>query len=222
MKRIYPSMLVLALVAGAAAAATAGEFSFGVKGGLVTTNVTGVPEEWEDSQSYRTSFSGGVFLNYAFDEALSIQPELLYVPKGFTGVLYDGFIDVDVTPSIDFIEVPILLKWTFGGGGKIRPCIFAGPSIGFVTGSTLDIGIGWLSADIDMSDFTNDTDFGVVAGAGLGFETKYGLLTLDARFQRGFSDIIESAEFDIAGETQSITVDEFKHYGFAFLAGIEF
>ena len=91
-----------------------------------------------------------------------------------------------------------------------------------MTDSKLDIGIGWLSADIDMSDFTNDTDFGVVAGAGLGFETKYGLLTLDARFQRGFSDIIESAEFDIAGETQSITVDEFKHYGFAFLAGIEF
>ncbi|HER43681.1 MAG TPA: PorT family protein, partial [Candidatus Eisenbacteria bacterium] len=215
-------VLVFLLVAWSAAAATAGEVSFGVKGGLVTSNVTGIPEEWENVQSYLNNFCGGVFLNYAFDEALSIQPEILYVPKGVKGVLYDGFIDVDVTPSIDFIEIPLLLKYTFPAGGAIRPCIFAGPSVGFVIDSQLEIGAGWLSSKIDMSDFTNDTDFSIVAGAGIGYETRYGLLTFDARFQRGFSNIIESAEFDVFGSTQSITIDEFKHYAFLFLAGMQF
>lgn len=216
------SLLALVLVAGSVSASSAGEMSFGIKGGFVTTNVTGVPDEWKDSQSYRTSFSGGVFMNYAFDEALSIQPELLYVPKGFTGTLYDGYIDVDVTPSIDFIEIPLLLKFAFPTGGNVRPFVFAGPSVGFAVSSKLKIGVGWLSSKVDMSDFTNSTDFGMVVGAGLGYDTKYGLLSIDARFSRGFSDIVESATFDIGGSEQSITVDEFKHYGFAFLAGIQF
>jgi hypothetical protein len=215
-------ILVIMLVAWNTAASIAGEMSVGIKGGLVTTNVTGIPKEWEDAQSYRNSFSGGVFLNYAFDEALSLQPELLYVPKGFSGTLYDGFIDVDVTPSIDFLEMPVLVKYTFSAGGKLRPCVFAGPSIGFVTSSKLKISLGWLSSKIDMSSFTNDTDFGVVAGAGLGYETSRGLLTFDARYQRGFTNIIKSAQFEINGSTQTISVDEFKHYGFAFLVGYQF
>jgi len=222
MKMRQLSVLVLMLIVVCAAAANAGEMSFGVKGGLVMTNVTGIPEEWEDAQSYRTNFSGGVFLNYAFDEALSIQPELLYVPKGVKGTLYDGFMDVDVTPSIDFIEIPLLLKFTVPTEGKVHPCIFAGPSLGFVTSSKLKINLGWLSSSVDMSDFTNGTDFGVVAGAGIGYDTRYGLLSIEARFQRGFSNIIESANFDIRGVEQSITIDEFKHYGFAFLAGMQF
>ena len=218
----HVSIIVAVLIVGSATASIAGEISFGVKGGLITTNVTGIPEEWEDEQSYRTSFSGGVFMNYAFDEALSLQPELLYVPKGFKGVLYDGFINVEMTPSFDFLELPILLKYTFSGSDKFRPCVFLGPSIGIVMNSELKISVGWLSSGIDMSSFTSDADFGIVAGAGIGYETKYGLLTFDARFQRGFTNILESADFDVNGSEQSITVDEFKHYGFAFLAGIQF
>jgi hypothetical protein len=222
MKMRSLSILVALFVVSSAAVSLAGEVSFGVKGGLITTNVTGIPEEWEDAQSYRTSFSGGVFLNYAFDEALSLQPELLYVPKGFSGTLYDGFIDVDASPRFEFLEVPVLLKYTFVTGGKLRPCVFAGPSIGFAMSSKLKISVGWLSSSVDISSVTNSTDFGVVAGAGVAYETSYGLLTFDARYQRGFTNIIESAELDIKGSMQTISVDEFKHYGFAFMAGIQF
>ncbi len=222
MKMKQLPLLALVLVVAGHSGAIAGEMAVGVKGGLITTNVTGIPEEWEDQQSWRKSFTGGVFLNYAIDEALSIQPELLYAPKGVKAVLYDGFIDVDVTPSIDFVELPVLLKYSVPTEGNVRPCIFVGPSLGFATNSQLKISAGWLSSKIDISDFTNDTDFGIVAGAGLGFESKYGLLSFDARFQRGFANIIESATFDINGSEQSITIDEFKHYGFAFMAGIQF
>lgn len=216
------AILVAVFVVAGAAGTSAGEVSVGLKGGLIMTNVTGIPEEWEDAQSYRTGFSGGAFLNYAFDEALSLQPELLYVPKGFSGTLYDGFIDVDASPRFEFLELPVLLKYTFSGGGKLHPCVFAGPSIGFAMSSKLKISVGWLSSSIDISSVTNDVDFGVVAGAGFGYETNRGLITFDARYQRGFTNIIESTELDINGSTQTISVDEFKHYGFAFLAGFQF
>ncbi|MCX5801035.1 MAG: porin family protein [Candidatus Eisenbacteria bacterium] len=221
MKMLEKLIVVVVLLAGTAAASAAGEVSVGVKGGVITSNVTGIPEQWGDAQDYRISFTGGVFLNYAFDDALSLQPELLYTPKGFKGNLYDGFIDVDATPMIDFLELPVLVKYTFPGA-RLRPCIFAGPSLGFVVDSNLKISAGWLATNIDISRFTNDTDFGIVAGAGLDYETSYGVLTFDARYQRGFANIIESAEFEINGSPQTITVDQFKHYGFSFMMGYRF
>ncbi|MCU0640267.1 MAG: hypothetical protein MUF59_10435, partial [Candidatus Krumholzibacteria bacterium] len=101
-------------------------------------------------------------------------------------------------------------------------CIFAGPSIAFAVDSKLDIDIWWFSTDVDISDYTNDTDFSLVVGAGMGYETKYGIITFDARFQRGFANVMENAEFEIDDETYSISVDEYKHYGFALMAGWQF
>jgi hypothetical protein len=214
---------VLVLVAGSAAASMAGELSFGLKGGMITSNVTGVPDEWSDSQDYRTGFTGGVFLNYAFDDEFSVQPELLYVPKG-VGASYDvgGLFGVSADANLDFLELPVLVKYTFSTGGKIRPCIFAGPSIGVSVNSDLELSAGWLSTSVDISDYTSDTDFGIVAGAGIGYETSRGLLTFDARYQRGFTDVLEDAEFEFDGETYTINVDDFKHYGFAFMLGFQF
>lgn len=216
-------IVVLVLVAGSAAASIAGELSFGLKGGMITSNVTGVPDEWSDSQDYRTGFTGGVLLNYAFDDEFSVQPELLYVPKG-VGASYDvgGLFRVGADANLDFLELPVLVKYTFSTGGKIRPCIFVGPSIGVSVNSDLDLSAGWLSTSVDISDYTGDTDFGVVADAGIGYETSRGLLTFDARYQRGFTNVLEDAEFEFEGETYTINVDDFKHYGFAFMLGFQF
>ena len=217
-----PLALVLMLVSWNTEASIAGELSIGAKAGLITTSVTGVPQEWEDSKSYRTSFVGGMFLNYAIDDAFSLQPELLYVPKGVTGNLYDGFISVDVTPSFEFLELPILAKYTFPTGGKWHPCVFAGPSFAYVLSSKLKISAGWLSTSIDISSLTNDTEFGIVAGTGFDYETGRGVLTFDVRYERGLTNIIKSGEVEFLGSTQTISIDEFKNYGFAFLVGYQF
>ena len=213
---------VLVLVAGSAAASIAGELYFGLKGGMITSNVTGVPDEWSDSQDYRTGFTGGVFLNYAFDNEFSVQPELLYVPKGTGGTLNYGFMDAGAEAQLDFLEMPVLAKYTFSTGGKFRPCIFVGPSIGVAVDSDLELSTGMMSTSMDISRFTSDTDFGIVAGAGIGYETSRGLLTFDARYQRGFTNVLEDAEFEFDGETYTINVDDFKHYGFAFMLGFQF
>jgi hypothetical protein len=117
--------------------------------------------------------------------------------------------------------VPLLVKCTFPGG-KLRPCVFAGPSIGFAMASDLKISAGWLATKIDISSVTKDTDFGIVAGAGIDYVMSRGVLTFDARYQRGFSNILEDFEFDVDGSTQTVTIDEFKHYGFSFMMGYRF
>jgi hypothetical protein len=221
-KLYRPLVLVLMFASWSTATAMAGGLSVGAKAGLITTSVTGIPKEWEDSKSYRTSFVGGIVLNYAIDEAFSLQPELLYVPKGLRGTLYDGIISVDVTPSFDFLEMPILAKYTFPTGGKWHPCVFAGPSFAYALSSKLKISAGWLATSIDISSLTNDTEFGIVAGTGFGYETGRGLLTFDVRYERGFTNIIKSGEVEFLGSTQTISIDEFKNYGFAFLVGYQF
>ena len=65
------------------------------------------------------------------------------------------------------------------------------------------------------------TDFGIVAGAGLDYPLGDGMLVLDARFSRGLTNVILSGDFEINGSTQTISEDDFKNYGFAFMIGYE-
>ena len=213
------SILVFAIVALSAASSIAGEISLGVKAGLLTSNVTGTPEGWENSKSYRTTFAGGVVLNYAFNEAFSLEPELLYFSKGFVSNLYEGFVDVDVTASFDYMELPVLAKYTFLPGKKFRPCVFAGPSFAYSIASELEISAGIASGSADISSLTHTTDFGGILGAGFGCEAGSGLLTFEVRYQRGFTNVITTGDFLINGSTRTISVDDFKNYGFAFLVG---
>ena len=221
MRKYSLSILVFVLVALSAASSIAGEVSLGVKTGLLMANVTGTPEEWGDTKSYITTFAGGVVLNYAFNESFSLQPELLYASKGFTGNLYEGFVTVDVTPSFDYIELPVLAKYAFSPGGKFRPCVFAGPSFAYCMSSELEISAGLLGASVDISSLTHTTDFGLVLGAGFGYEAGGGLLTFDARYQLGFTNVIMSGDFTINGSTRTIDVDDFQNYGFLFLVGYQ-
>jgi hypothetical protein len=222
MKVLYVSIFVLMLVAWSAAASTAGEISVGAKAGLTVSNVTGIPKEWEDSKSSVTGFTGGIVLNYAFDDAFSLQPELLYSSKGVGGNLYDGFVPVDVTIGLAYLELPVLAKYAFLAGKALRPCVFAGPSVAYAIGSELEISAGPLAASVDISSLTHVTDFGLVVGAGFGYETGSGVLTFDARYERGFTNVIMSGDFEVNGSTETIDVDDFKNYGFAFTVGYMF
>lgn len=223
MRKLRLSILVFALVALSAAPSFAGDMSLGLKMGLLTSNVTGTPESWDDNMSYRTAFAAGAVMNYAIDESWSVEPELMYFSKGFTSSIYDyeDFVSVDAEASFDYMELVGLLKYSFLPGAKFRPCVFAGPSFAYSLSSDLKLSLGPFSATADIGSLTHSTDFGVVAGAGFGYEVGdgVGVLTFDARFQRGFTNVIMTGDFEVNGDTQTISVDDFKNYGFAFLVG---
>jgi hypothetical protein len=213
-------IVVFALVASFASSSVAGELSYGINIGALTSNVTGTPEGWQDETSYRTTMTAGVVLNYAYNESFSLQPELLYASKGFIGNLYeDEWFDVDVTASFDYIEIPVLARYSFMPGGKFRPCIFAGPSLSYCMASELEISQWPASFDVDISSITHTTDFGVILGAGFGYDVGKGTLTFDIRYQNCFTNVVTTGDFEVNGSTQTIDVDDFKNYGFAFLVG---
>ncbi len=220
MRKRHLSILVFALVASSAAPAIAGKISFGANLGILTSNVTGTPEGWEDAKSYRTTATGGVYLNYAYNESFSLQPEIVYASKGFVGNIYeDEWFDIDATASFDYIEIPVLARYSFMPGGKFRPCVFAGASLSYCMASELEVSQWPASVTVDISSITHTTDFGLILGGGFGYEVGKGTLTFDIRYQNCFTNVVTSGDFEINGSVQTIDVDDFKNYGFAFLVG---
>ena len=217
MRQLIAIVLVLVACFGRAAA---GELSYGAKVGMMAANITETPKEWEDETSYRIGFTGGVFLNYAINERFSIQPELLYAARGVESMLYDDLISVELTATFEYAEMPVLAVYTFRGPKGCEPRVYAGPSFAYCLGSELEVSAVLFSAGVDFSSLTHVTDFGIVAGAGLDYPLG-GKLVLDARFSRGLTNVILSGDFEINGSTQTISEDDFKNYGFAFMIGYE-
>jgi len=150
-------LAILTLFAACAflAPASLAQVDFGVRAGLNVSTFTG---DAEDSEA-KLGFIGGGYLNYAFSPTLSIQPEVLFSQKGaeFTED------NLTVTYRLDYIDVPVLLKYTLPTGTNLLPSLYAGPQVSFkVSESVRAEGI---SVD---TEFIKSTDFGLTFGADVG------------------------------------------------------
>ncbi len=199
--------------------AKAGEIKYGAKAGMILSAISQTPIEWEEEKSLKPGFTGGVFLNYAINESFSLQPELLYTQKGVGGSLYEGIINVDLTASFDYFELPVLAIYAFSTKGDLKPFIYGGPGFAYNLSSELEVSALIFSGAIDFSSLTHTTDFIFVAGAGFEYTLGGGTLILDARFQLGFTNVLLSGDFEINGSTQTISEDDFKNFGFALMVG---
>lgn len=200
----------------------AGTLSFGIKAGLNISSITETPEAWNPDKSFKPGLAAGVTMIYEFDNGFGIQPELLYSEKGVSTSLYEGLVDVDMNLNLNYIELPILAKYTFPLKGSFKPNVFAGPSLAYSLSSELEAAVGIFSAGVDFSSMTHVTDFGIVLGAGFGWEVGDGIFTFDARYTRGFTNVILTGDFEINGDTQTIAGDDFKNHGMAFMLGYVF
>lgn len=219
MRYLLLSAAILTILSGRCAA---GDITWGAKAGLAAYSISQTPESWDDDEEFRFGPAAGAFLEYDFGNGLSIQPSLLYVQKGVGGNLYDGFVTVDLEMTVEYIEIPVLMAWTFRRDDDFRPRIMAGPSIGYNIASELEVSAFLLSADIDFSSVTGTTDFALIAGGGAEFLLGGRTFTFDALFQYGLTNVLVSGDFEINGSTQTIAEDDFKNYGFQLLAGYAF
>ena len=204
--------------------AYAGKTTIGVKAGFNVSNVYGAPEYWDEATEGKAGFTGGAFLNYAFNDNFSLQPELLFTQKGFGGTLFDDieFFEIDMQVSLDYFELPVLAKYAFSADKKFRPTLFAGPSFAYCFGSELAVSWWLFSGNVDFSSVTHVTDFGVVLGGGFDYVLSRGTVVFDGRFTYGFTNVIVSGDFEINGDTETIEEDDFKNYGLSFTLGYVF
>ncbi len=161
------------------------QISFGLKGGvnLAQQNIKDVGLDLDSDEI--TGYNLGAFLEVPVGNGnIYFQPEILLIQKGG-----DLKLDVtDVKTTINYIDVPILLKLKILNSNLFNVNVLGGPSFGYATnGEQVENGT------IIKLNFGEDNiqrfDVGIHAGGGLGIEL--GSLTLigDARYLFGLSDL---------------------------------
>jgi hypothetical protein len=181
-------IILLLCVAASAQRPTVGVTGMGFKLGLGFAGISTDYNELNDILDSRTGFTGGAFLTYSFTRQFAVQPEILYVSKGAEK---DFFF---VTPywSIDYLEVPVLLKCDIVPAGPVHPNLFVGPALSVLLSSK----VGYSDVSYDVSDGMKSMDFSFVFGGGVDYKR----ITFDIRYTLGLTNTIDAKKInDLTG-----------------------
>jgi len=190
-------------------------FSFGAKGGLNYTNISG---DYSFENSSKTGINAGAFANFNFTKIIGVVAEINYEQKGFK---YRSYINqTDETAgekSFDYITIPILFKYQFGK--SIKFFVTIGSYLGVLVhandrGQTIDkltlppLVNSW---DNDIYFDTQDVDMGLCFGAGFKVPINqiFGLV-LEGRYQPGLMII----------EPDKIFVEEYRNLSLNMSLGV--
>jgi hypothetical protein len=213
--------------------------SFGLRFGVGSNTIANNTFIFEPSVPPQTSalisYDIALFANIPVSKALSFQPELHYLPKGqvyersFNDISRGQSFNYKTTQTINFIEVPLLMKYTFRKKG-FKPFLIAGGSVGYALSQKFSGNI--LFNDIDYrngiskeisgetvwdNDFGNDkskdnrTDLSVVFGIGVQKSFGKKTLILDLRYNQDFTSW---------KEYETLSPDKVTNRGIIFSVGI--
>lgn len=200
MKRFLIAMALVVFMAGTASAEG---MLFGIKGGLNMANLSG--DDVENTEM-KMAFGGGIWMNYAFTEAFSLQPEVMYMIKGA------NIKDLDDGITLNYIDLNILFKYSIPMEGNFAPYLFAGPYLGMLLSAEAP---DWETGEVvDIKDETKSMDMGAMLGAGFDYMLEAGgCISLDARYAMGLT-AIDDSEMEMDAKNTGIMV--MVGYGFAF------
>jgi len=144
-----------------------------------------------EDQKFNVGFTLGLGFNLPVGAGpLSIQPELNFIQKGSKS----EFGDITSKLKLSYIEVPVLVKATFGTATKFY--FNAGPSLGIGMGGKFKQtqGSNSAEADVKFGDGDDDevmyvekkTDFGLQFGGGVLIADK---IMIDIRYGLGLSTL---------------------------------
>ncbi len=143
-----------------------------------------------------TGFLGGVFVTVPLGSSVVLEPEAVYVGKGTNYAINESGVSGDITFDLEYIEVPVLLRYNFQSDGG--PYALAGAAVGFNISCTVSG-----SGDAALPS-TDCVDLGTVAGVpfdatsvtfggvvGLGYQR--GKVGVEGRYEFDFSDAYKDA-----------------------------
>jgi hypothetical protein len=163
------------------------EVSFGAKAGV---NFASVGGDDSDGLDGRTSFHVGGVAVIGISEKFAVQPEVVYSSQGAK----ETFEGIDIDYNLDYINVPVLAKFTVAEGFSIE----AGPQVGFLMSAKAK-GEG---ETVDIKDQFKGIDFSGAVGLGYKMETG---LNFAARYNLGLGNIVDG-EGDLKNNVIQLSV----------------
>ncbi len=241
-------ILILASVIGGAVDGAEIKIELGPKGGLNFATMTGDLADTSamgdgPEASYLVRGAGGVFVSIILTDSWSIQPEFLYSQKAgkWEEVYTEGYFTATATQEIEveYIEIPVLAKFTFPQSGKFKPFLCAGPALAFSTASSVKIvntvdssGTRVYYFDDYFSNIHNAKSliFEGCVGIGLNWQLGSNRLTLEGRYTRSLGRIFDDVDdFGAIPEDDAAVADypsgegsKLNHSVFTFIIGYGF
>lgn len=172
------------------------KLSFGIKGGLSLAQHQGTTPrdmEYTVSSTMRRGIVGGVFLVLPVTPRFGIQQEVIYVQKGSRQDIGVDVFDIPsvmhVTYDLDYIEIPLLLRYTWLIDRGVDIYTLGGFSFAlkvhdrYQLSGDVDDGVESvpIRADSDMSE-VDLFDFTFTYGVGLEFPVGNNRLLVEYRF----------------------------------------
>jgi hypothetical protein len=161
--------------------------SFGVLAGVNLAKVSGNDA---NGAKTRTGFAGGISVDVHVAPQLGLEIDGLYSQQGAKENL-DG---TDVTLHLDYIQVPVLLRYRFPTHTPVRPFIVLGPSVGFRVKCGLTAPNDSATCVDVFGENAKSVDVGGTVGAGLGFKLGRQELSLSARYNMGFTKVFQDSD----------------------------
>lgn len=186
MRRVVMIMLVMALMLSIGASADA-RMKLGPKAGVAIASVSG--DELEGLSS-KTGLNLGAFVEVptGANSPIAIRGEVNLINKGAKEE--DGGATLKL--NLDYIEVPVLVKYNIPVQGQIAPNLFAGPVVGILTTAKQKYEFDGDEEELDVKEFLKSTDFSLCLGGGVDIMMgTSGVLTLDLRYELGLTNILD-------------------------------
>jgi hypothetical protein len=198
---MFASALVLIAGVSTASAQSVPRTSWGIVAGANFAKLTG---DDIDNVKTRTGFVGGITADFHLARHVGLEIDGLYSQEGTKIDIGDS----DGTLKLDYIRVPVLLRFNFPTHTTVHPFVNVGPSLGFKISCKETAGGDSANCDDISSTDVKSFDFAGTVGAGIGFAVGKQELSVQARFTKGFSKIIEDTDA--------------KNQNFSVMAGFKF
>jgi hypothetical protein len=205
MKRVL--LYLSCIMFGAIVAATAqNRVDIGLIGGLNISDAIIEDDAGDDPETSSVNEYGiGIQAELQIHNNVALGANILYLRKG---------VKVETSDPLTFnvwagyIEVPLYVKYSFGT--TIRPYVMAGPSLGFLLNSEVDVPFGGLTFNGDFKPVLKNMEFSVLFAVGVTAPVWIGQAFIQGRYVYGFQDMIKGGTILLkAGETlrQEVTID---------------
>ncbi len=176
------------------------QFTLGVGAGPVFTSVDFVSKI---PQTNSQGLSGGITLRYISEKHLGLLAELNYTQRGWT----EDFSEAPKNPdhsysrTLNYIELPLMTHIYFGD--KVKFVLNLGPQFSYMfsdkasMNDALSVYVDELDVDdpqgLQYKELDNKFDYGLLAGAGVEFDTGIGNFILEGRYYFGLGDSFDNS-----------------------------
>ncbi|WP_138504999.1 porin family protein [Spirosoma lacussanchae] len=165
------------------AASAQQRFSAGPRVGL---NLSKFGKDVVDNK-FHPGFTAGAFLMYSSLNHFGISVDALYSQRGAAFRNPDGS-SLNYNQRVNYLEIPVALRYFLTLNGNFRPNVFFGPSLAFKLNAKNNL---VPAPNNDNSAAFNSADLGLLAGFQLnwpGFGERQRFL-IDARYTYGLTDV---------------------------------